>query len=326
MLNQRSPKSATMFSFVQKFWKALVQSVKDFSADNAMKFSASLSYYTTFSIAPMLIIIIGLAGVFFGREAVKGEVYRQFSGLIGAGAADFLQTTIGSMEISGQSWMATAIGIVTLLLGATGVFTELQDSLNQIWSLKAKPRNGIVQYLLNRVISFSMILTLGFLLIVSLLLNTVIALLSERFFSMYEQWAWVTQILNITFIVAIVTALFAFMFKFLPDAKIAWRHVWVGALFTSALFLVGKFAIGFYLSTSSIATSYGAAGSLAILLAWVYYSSAILFFGAEFTKNYSIVQGHKIVANDYASFVVPKEKEMPQHVDARKVQEVKQNT
>lgn len=291
-----------------------------------MKLSASLSYYTTFSIAPMLIIIIGLAGVFFGREAVQGEVYRQFSGLIGSGAADFLQTTIGSMEISGQSWLATLVGLGTLLLGATGVFTELQDSLNQIWSLKAKPRNGIVQYLLNRVISFSMILTLGFLLIVSLLINTVIALLSERFFSMYEQLAWVAQILNITFIVAIVTALFAFMFKFLPDAKIAWRHVWVGALFTSTLFLIGKFAIGFYLSTSSIATSFGAAGSMAILLAWVYYSSAILFFGAEFTKNYSIVQGHKIVANDYANFVVPKEKEMPRHVDAGKVQEVKQNT
>lgn len=310
---------------IKKLFNIFVQSGKDFSSDNAMKFSASLSYYTTFSIAPMLIIIIGLAGIFFGTEAVQGEVYRQFSGLIGPSAADTLQTAIGNMQITGKSWVATIVGITTLLIGATGVFTELQDSLNTIWSIKVKPRNGIVQYLINRVISFSMVLTLGFLLIVSLLVNTVIALLSERFFSMYDEWAWVTQVINITVIIAIVTILFAFMFKFLPDAKIEWRHVWVGALFTAGLFLLGKFAIGYYLSTSTIGTSFGAAGSLAILLAWVYYSSAILFFGAEFTKNFSLAQGHKIVANDYAAFVIPKEKEMPKSSDAQKVQEIKHN-
>jgi membrane protein len=315
--------NANSMEVLKSLYRIFIQSAKDFSSDNAMKFSASLSYYTTFSIAPMLIIIIGVAGIFFGRDAVQGEVYSQFAGLIGPGAADFLQTAIGNMEITGKSWLATIIGIVTLLIGATGVFTELQDSLNIIWSLKAKPRNGIIQFLLNRVISFSMVLTLGFMLIVSLLINTVISLLSDRFFSMYEEWAWITQILNISVIVAIVTALFAFMFKFLPDAKIAWRHVWVGALFTSSLFLLGKFAIGYYLSTSSIGTSFGAAGSLAILLAWVYYSSAILFFGAEFTKNYSAAKGHKIVANDYATFVVKKEKELAQSSDVKKVQEIK---
>jgi len=313
-----------MMKYVKSLAQVFVQSLKDFSNDNALKFSASLSYYTTFSIAPMLIIIIGLAGIFFGRDAVQGEVYRQFSGLVGSNAADFLQTAIGNMEISGRSWLATIIGFVTLLLGATGVFTELQDSLNLIWSLKAKPRKGIVKFLLNRVISFSMVLTLGFMLIVSLLVNTVINLLSERIFSVYEEWAWIAQTLNVTFIIAIVTTLFAFMFKFLPDAKIKWKHVWVGALFTSGLFLLGKFAIGFYLSTSSIATSFGAAGSLAILLAWVYYSSAILFFGAEFTKNYSIANGYKIVANDYANFVVPKEKELSAGSDVQKMQEAKQ--
>ena len=318
-----TPNAAHM-KYIKSLFQVFVQSLKDFSSDNAMKFSASLSYYTTFSIAPMLIIIIGLAGVFFGREAVQGEVYRQFSGLIGSNAADFLQTAIGNMEISGRSWLATGIGIVTLLLGATGVFTELQDSLNIIWSLKAKPRKGILQYLMNRVISFSMVLTLGFMLIVSLLVNTVINLLSERIFTIYSEWAWIAQTLNVAFIIAIVTTLFAFMFKFLPDAKIEWRHVWVGALFTSGLFLLGKFAIGFYLSNSSIATSFGAAGSLAILLAWVYYSSAILFFGAEFTKNYSIAKGDKIVANDYANFVIPKEKELPDSSDLQKMQAAKE--
>lgn len=308
---------------IKDLGKVFVQSAKDFSSDNAMKFSASLSYYTTFSIVPMLIIIIGLAGIFFGQEAVQGEVYRQFSGLIGSSAADTVQTAIGNMQITGKSWIATIIGAVTLLIGATGVFTELQDSLNIIWSLKAKPRKGIVQFLINRVISFSMILTLGFLLIVSLLINTVIALLSERFFSMYDEWAWVTQTINILVIIGVVTTLFAFMFKFLPDANITWRQVWVGALFTSTLFLIGKFAIGYYLNHSSVGTTFGAAGSLAVLLAWVYYSSAILFFGAEFTKNYALAKGHKITANEYATFVVPKEKEMPKQVDAKKVQEIK---
>lgn len=309
---------------IKAFYKILIQSVKDFSSDNAMKFSASLSYYTAFSIAPILIIIIGLAGVFFGRDAVEGEVYSQFSGLIGPNAAKMVQDGISNMEITGNGWAATIVGIVTLLIGASGAFTELQDSLNHIWSLKAKPGNGIVKYLINRLISFSMVLTLGFLLMVSLLINTLLNLISERFLSSYDEWAWVTYALNIVMIVAIVTILFAFMFKFLPDAKIAWRHVWVGALFTTALFLLGKFAIGYYLSNSAVASSFGAAGSLALLLAWVYYSSAILFFGAEFTKNYSIHKGYVIEADQYAKFVVNDEKEMPDGSDVSQMQQAKE--
>ena len=304
---------------MKNLFHIFIQSAKDFCNDNALKFSASLSYYTTFSIAPMLIIIIGLAGLFFGREAVEGEVYQQFAGLIGPNAATLLQTAIQNVQITGQGLLATIIGTVTLLIGATGVFTELQDSLNIIWSLKAKPRKGIVQYLLKRMVSFSMVLTLGFLLIVSLLINTVINLLSERLFAANAEWTWITRSINVAVIVAIVTALFAFIFKFLPDAKIAWRHVWVGAIFTSVLFLLGKFAIGYYLSASSIASSFGAAGSLAILLAWVYYSSAILFFGAEFTKNYSIANGDKIVPDDYATFVVSDEKELPEGCDIQQM-------
>lgn len=298
-------------AFFKTFYQVLIQSFKDFVKDNAMKFSASLSYYTAFSIAPILIIIIGLAGVFFGKESVQGEVYRQFSGLIGSGAAEMVQNSINAIKVTGKSWVATGIGIVTLLLGASGVFTELQDSLNQIWYLKAKPKSGIISYLTSRLISFSMVLTLGFLLMVSLLINTVLNLLSERFLSANEEWAWITLSLNVLMIITIVTILFAFMFKFLPDANIKWRHVWVGSLFTTSLFLLGKFAIGFYLSNSSITTTFGAAGSLAILMAWVYYSSAILFFGAEFTKNYSIAKGHRIEPDAYANFIVKEEKELP---------------
>ncbi len=312
-----------MIKTTKELFGIFVQSAKDFSDDNALKFSASLSYYTTFSIAPMLIIIIGVAGIFFGKEAVEGEVYEQFAGLIGPTAAELLQTAISNIQISGQSWLATTIGIVTLLVGATGVFAELQDSLNLIWSLKAKPQNGLLKYLINRVISFSMVLTLGFLLIVSLVVNTVISLLSEKLYAMYPDWTWVTSILNVVLIVVTVTVLFAFLFKFLPDAKIAWKHVWAGSIFTTVLFLLGKFAIGYYLSNSAIASSFGAAGSLAILLAWVYYSAAILFFGAEFTKNYSITQGFKIKPDSYADFVVSEEVALPHNSTLQQVTEKK---
>jgi len=306
-------------AFLKTFKQVFVQSVKDFFKDNALKLSASLSYYTVFSIAPILIIIIGLAGIFFGREAVQGEVYRQFSGLIGSGAAEMVQNSINAIQVTGKSWIATIVGIATLLVGATGVFSELQDSLNQIWSLKAKPKLGIVSYFSSRLVSFSMVLTLGFLLMVSLLIDTLLNLLSERFLSANEKWTWITMSLNIVMIIAIVTILFACMFKFLPDAKIKWRHVWAGSLFTTGLFLLGKFAIGFYLSKSSITTTFGAAGSLAVLMAWVYYSSAIFFFGAEFTKNYSIHKGYRIEPNKYATFVAKEEMELPKGTDVCEV-------
>ena len=308
-----------MLATLKIYAKILVKSFHDFLDDNALKFSASLSYYTVFSIAPVLIIIIGVSGLFFGREAVTGELFHQFSRMIGDRAASLLQDAISNVELEGQSGLATIIGVLTLLVGSTGVFTELQDSLNKIWSLKATPKRGWLHYLSNRLISFSMVLTLGFLLMVSLLINAIISLISDHFFAQYNLWAWVTQMINISIIVAIITILFAFIFKFLPDAKLRWRDVWAGALFTTTLFLGGKFAIGFYLSKSAIATTFGAAGSLALILAWVYYSSAILFFGAEFTKNYALQFGKRILPDDYATFVVNSEKELPINCDARKM-------
>lgn len=308
-----------MISTLKIYKKILLKSFHDFIDDDALKFSASLSYYTVFSIAPVLFIIIGVSGLFFGREAVSGEVFRQFSGLMGVQAAKLLEDAISNVVLEGQSGIATAVGVLTLLIGSTGVFIELQDPLNKIWSLKAKPKRGWLHYFTNRLISFSMVLTLGFLLIVSLLINAVISLISEHFFAQYNMWAWVTQVLNIAMIVCIITVLFAFIFRFLPDAMLGWRDVWLGALFTTLLFLGGKFAIGYYLSNSAIATTFGAAGSLAIMLAWVYYSSAILFFGAEFTKNHVLQFGNRIVPDDYATFVVNSEKELPANCDAQKM-------
>ena len=209
----------------------IIKTFKDFIADDALKFSASLSYYSVFSIAPVLIIIIGLTRLFFDEQAVSTEIYKQFSELMGDDAAKTVQQAIYSIKHQQQSLLTTIIGTVTLLVGATGVFTELQDSLNKIWSVKTTVTKGWLKYLINRLISFSMILTLGFLLMVSLLINALIALLSNRYFTVLNEWQWLSLLINNLIILIIVTFLFAFIFKFLPDVKLRWRNVITGAFF-----------------------------------------------------------------------------------------------
>ncbi len=312
-----------MIAKIKKFGQVISKSFKDFIADDALKYSASLSYYTVFSIAPMLIIIIGMAGIFFGEEAVSGEIFRQFSGLMGPNVAELIQQAIKNVKLSGQSWTATIVGFLTLLVGATGVFAELQDSLNKIWSLKTTVKKGWLQYLINRLISFSMVLTLGFLLMVSLLINALITLLSTRYLTVLNDWQWLSFIINNAIILGIVTLLFAFIFKFLPDVRLRWANVASGAFFTAILFSIGKYLIGTYLSQSAIASAFGAAGSLALILLWVYYSSSILFFGAEFTKNYAIIFDKPVEADVYATFVVTKEKELPSDANVGNVEEIK---
>ncbi len=312
-----------MIAKIKKFGQVISKSFKDFIADDALKYSASLSYYTVFSIAPVLIIIIGMAGIFFGEEAVSGEIFRQFSGLMGPNVAELIQQAIKNVKLSGQSWTATIVGFLTLLVGATGVFAELQDSLNKIWSLKTTVKKGWLQYLINRLISFSMVLTLGFLLMVSLLINALITLLSTRYLTVLNDWQWLSFIINNAIILGIVTLLFAFIFKFLPDVRLRWANVASGAFFTAILFSIGKYLIGTYLSQSAIASAFGAAGSLALILLWVYYSSSILFFGAEFTKNYAVIFDKPVEADVYATFVVTKEKELPSDANVGNVEEIK---
>lgn len=306
-----------MISQAKAFWQILKKSVTDFMGDDALKYSASLSYYTVFSITPVLVIIIGVVSIFYGREAVTGQIYHQFAGLMGERTAALIQDALRNIELSGQNVVATVVGVLTLIVGATGVFAELQDSLNKIWNLKVEAQRGWLKFLTNRLISFSMIVSLGFLLLVSLMLNATIDFLSARFFTHFESWAWIASTLNTVVVFSIITVLFAFIFKFLPDALIEWRDVWVGAMFTAVLFLLGKFLIGYYLSTSSVATVFGAAGSLALLLVWVYYSSAILFFGAGFTKNYVLQHGRSIKPDAYAKFVVTKHKELAPEADVQ---------
>lgn len=305
---------------IKQFAEVILKSFKDFIADDALKYSASLSYYTVFSLAPVLIIIIGMAGLFFGEEAVSGEIYHQFSDLMGSTVAQFVQDAIKNIKLQGQSWRATIVGIVTLIIGATGVFAELQDSLNKIWSLKVTVERGWLKYLWNRLLSFSIILTLGFLLIVSLLINALIQLLTNKYFTILNDYQWASLVINNAIILAIVTFLFAFIFKFLPDAAIRWRDVTTGAFFTAILFSIGKYLIGSYIAQSAAATAFGAAGSLALVLLWVYYSSAIVFFGAEFTKNYALEFGTPIKADTYATFVVTKEKELSANADVNQME------
>jgi len=277
------------------------QSFKGFIDDNAMKLSAALSYYTIFSLPPLLIIIISLIGIFFGDEAVKGQIFGQISGLVGNEAAVQIQETIKNIKLSNSNTYAAIFGGIILLIGASGVFAEIQESINYIWGIEAKPKRGMIKYLYNRLMSFSMIGSVGFLLLVSLIVNSLVDILSERLESVFpEEIVFLFYVINLLLVFGIITLLFTIIFKTLPDGKIAFRDCIIGASFTAFLFMIGKFGIGFYLGRYNIASIYGAAGSIIIILVWVYYSAIILYFGAEFTKVYASAHGQKIIPNRYS--------------------------
>jgi membrane protein len=284
-----------------------------FVNDNAFKLSASLSYYTVFALGPLLLIIISLAGIFFGREAVQGKLYLQLSGLVGKAAALQIQEIIRNVHHTHSTTAGAMIGAVILIIGATGVFTEMQDSINYIWSVRAKPKKGWLKYLSNRLLSFSLVIGLGFLLLVSLVVNALLNLLSDRLTKIFPNYTvYFFNMLNLAIILVVITGLFAVIFKVLPDARIAWRDALLGALITALLFLLGKFAISFYLARSGLDLTYGAAASIIIILSWIYYSALILYYGAEFTKMYALHHGGGIRPKDTAVFIIKKEsKEVP---------------
>ena len=284
-----------------KMWYLLKETFKGFIDDNALKLSAALSYYTIFSLPPLLIIIISLSGIFFGADAVRGEIFGQIKGLVGSDAALQIQETLKNVKLSNSTRFATVVGVIILLIGASGVFTEIQDSINYIWGIKAKPKRGFIKFLYNRLMSFSMIGSVGFLLLVSLIINSLIEILNKRLTIHFPRDAiLMVYISNVLIVFMIITLLFTIIFKALPDGKIALRDSVIGASFTSFLFMIGKFAIGFYLGSYNIASIYGAAGSIILILAWVYYSAIILYFGAEFTKVYAQTHGGKIIPNAYS--------------------------
>ena len=286
---------------LKEIWKVMIQSFKGFGEDKIPKYSASLAYTTVFSFGPLLIVIIFLCSIFFGQEATQGRIYSQIQQFVGEDAALQLQTIIKNASVSGKGPVAAAIGIITLLFGATAVFAEIQDSINTIWGLKAKPKKGLWKILRNRFLSFSVVVSLGFLLLVSLAISTIIEGLNDKLKASFPNVAIVIfYILDLLISFVVITALFAVIFKVLPDAKTKWKDILPGALASGILFMIGKFAISFYIGNSNVGTTYGAAGSLVVLLLWVYYSAMILYLGAEFAKAWSSHERSSIQPNDYA--------------------------
>lgn len=282
-------------------WPLIKDTFEGLSENRITKLSASLAYFTIFSMGPLLVMIIWLTGMFLSREAIEGKVYSVLVGFVGSDTASQLQEIIKSASVDSQGIIAGIIGLITLLIGATSVFAEIQDSINIIWGLKPKPKKGWLKYLQNRFLSFSIIVSLGFLLLVSLALSAIVEIISTQLQNYFpEVTIIVFYIINLLLTIGISTLIFATIFKVLPDAKIKWRDVFIGAIVTAVLFLIGKFGISFYISKASVGSTYGAAGSLVVLLVWVYYSSIILYLGAQFTKVYAIRFGSAIHPNDYA--------------------------
>jgi membrane protein len=280
-----------MTGAVNRAGSLLKQAFADWRSDNAARLGAALSYYTLFSVAPLLIIAIAVAGLVFGREAAQGQIVVQLQGLVGEAGARAVEEMIENSRRPGTGALATAVGLVTLLLGATSAFVELKGALNVVWDVKDEG-SALSGLLRGRVWSFAMVLAIAFLLMVSLVISAALAaaagLLDGAGIS-----PSVVHSLNAALSFAVITVLFALIFKFLPDTEVAWRDVWAGALFTSALFTVGKLLIGLYLGHSSLASTYGAAGSVVVLVVWVYYAAQIFFFGAELTQAYAHRHGSR---------------------------------
>jgi membrane protein len=285
----------------KEIFPILKKAGSDWMEDQAPTLGAALAYYTVFSLAPLLIIAIAIVGLVFGQEAAQGQIFEQLRGLLGEASAKAMQDMVQNANSKPSTGIvATLIGVVTLLFGASGVFGQLQTSLNAIWDVEPKPGRGILGLVRDRILSFGFILVVGFLLLVSLLLTAAVAVVAQWFGGMLPAMETLAQILNFVLSLAVITLLFGMIFKFLPDAKIAWHDVWIGAFITALLFTVGKFALGLYLAKSGVGSSYGAAGSLIVLLLWVYYSSQILFFGAEFTQVYANRFGSHVAPTDNA--------------------------
>lgn len=268
---------------------------QEWSEDKASRLAASLAYYTAFSVAPLLLISIAIAGFFFGDDAAQGQVFAQLNGLLGSEGAAAIETAVqNSSREGGAGALATIIGLATLLWSASNVFGQLQEALNTVWEVQPDPHAGIMATIKRRFLSMTMVLGIGFMLLVSLVLSAALGVVGNFFNNLLPGGAWLWQIVNFLISFGVVMLLFAAIYKVLPDATIKWGDVWVGAAFTALLFTVGKLLIGLYLGHASVGSTFGAAGSLLVFLVWVYYSAQILFFGAEFTQVYARMYGSHI--------------------------------
>lgn len=285
---------------IKTIFSLLKETFSEWNQDKASRLAAALAYYTIFSLAPLLIIAIAIAGAVFGEDAARGEIVGQIQGLVGKEGAEFIQTAIENASQPRAGRFASIISIIILLFGASGLFAQLQDALNTIWEVQPKPGRGVVGIIRDRFLSFTMVLGVGFLLLVSLVLSAVLSALINILGNALPGLEFVWQSVNFIISFIVTTVLFGLIYKVLPDVKIAWSDVWIGAAITSLLFSIGRLALGLYLGNNSFGSTYGAAGSLVIVLAWVYYAAQILFFGAEFTQVYARRYGSRIVPADNA--------------------------
>ncbi len=274
--------------------------------DKVFKMTAALSYYTLFSLAPLLIIVIAVAGFIFGEDAARGQIVGQIQGLIGTSGAEVVQSLIKNAAFSSGGVIATIISIVIILLGSMGVFIELKESLNIIWGVEPRPGKPILLLIKTRIGAFSMVLIMGFLLLVSLMMSAFIAILSSYMGAHFPVLLPVVEILNIIVSFVIMTILFAMIFKFLPDVELKWRYVWFGSVITSLFFSAGKYLIGLYIGSSSYSSSFGAAGSLVVMLVWLNFSALIMFFGAEYTQLYRKKYSNSPLVAKKDAIVIPK--------------------
>ncbi len=305
--------------FFKDFWMLLVMAGKAFLGDKVPKLSSSLAYCTLFSLAPLLTIVIASASLIYKKEIIEGKVFElvtQFTDDHKIAAQ--IQDIVTQVSLSQKTSFALVAGIISLVIGATAVFLEIQDSLNTIWKVKAKPKKGIIAMLVNRLKSFSLIISLGFLLLVSLILNNVLGSIQSRFQDLVPiQSGWLFFVLNNLITFAVITFLFAVIFKVLPDVILKWKPAFVGAAFTTFLFAIGKFLIDLYITKASPGAIFGAAGTLIIMLLWVYYTAFILYFGAEFTQAYATRFSERIRPSKYAVYlkITEEEKEVSELPD-----------
>ncbi|MDB6140540.1 MAG: hypothetical protein JWO94_3612 [Verrucomicrobiaceae bacterium] len=305
MIHKASRGSSVESLVMRKFFSLLGETYKQWDAHKAPKMGAALSFYTVFSLAPLVILVTSLVSTVVERNAARDEIVGQFRSFVGEGGAQTVETILSHAASQNTGWLGTMVGFIVLLVGASGVFGELQDSLNQIWGVSSK-RHPVFTLLKERVLSFAMILVLGFLMLVSFILSAAIAVASRYMHAWVPGLDGIWELGNSGLSLVVVTVLFAIIFRLLPDILIAWRDVWTGALLTAVLFVAGKFLLGFYFGRSAVASNYGAAGPLIIILVWVFYSAQIFYFGAEFTRTYALRYG------SHRPAVVPPSTAVPQ--------------
>jgi membrane protein len=286
---------------IKEYFSLFKETYNEWIAADPWKLSAAVAYYAIFSLPALLIIVINLAGAIFGQAAIQGKVSDEISKTIGPDAAQIIETVIANASTSQHNTISTIIGIATLVFSATGIFYLLQKSLNEVWQVKEDPRAGILKLIINRFLGLGLIIIIGFLLLISLVISTVLIILSNWIQDFLPDYLRIIfLVVDFIFSLALITVLFSLIYKYLPDVKIRWKSVWVGAAVTSLLFVLGKMGLSVYFSNADPGSAYGAAGSVILILLWVSYSCLIFFFGAEFTRVYANKYEHPIEPGKYA--------------------------